>query len=301
MSFEYVLAQAVNGLVIGLLYALMASGLALIFSVLKLVNFAHGEFYMMGAFASYYLATLAGLPPLLSVFLAMVLVFLLGMVVHALLLQPLYTGRVERKDEYAILMTFGLGVLMQNLAMALFGPWTKRPPDFLGGTSALGFLTVDNNRLVVAGLAVALMLGLLLVIGRTFLGRALQAVSQDREAAAIVGINPHRMNRLAFGLGVALAAGAGALIGPIFLISPVMGVLPGIKSFVIIVLGGMGSIKGAILGSLMLGEIESLGSVFFPDPTRGLAYKNAFGVLLLAIVLLIRPTGLFGQRHIRME
>lgn len=301
MSVEYLLAQALNGLVVGLLYALMASGLALIFSVLKLVNFAHGEFYMMGAFVSYYLAILAGLHPILSVFLAMAAVFLFGVIVHMLLLQPLYTGRVERKDEYAILMTFGLGILMQNLAMALFGPWTKRPPDFLVGTTALGFLTIDDNRLVVSGVAIALMLALLLAISRTFLGRALRAVSQDREAAAIVGINPHRMNRLAFGLGVGLAAGAGALIGPIFLISPVMGILPGIKSFVIIVLGGMGSMKGAILGSLLLGEIESLGSVFFLDPTRGLAYKNAFGVLLLAIILLIRPTGLFGERHVRME
>jgi branched-chain amino acid transport system permease protein len=145
------------------------------------------------------------------------------------------------------------------------------------------------------------MVGLLLVIGKTFIGKALRAVSQDRDAAAIVGINPHRMNLLAFGIGVALAGGAGSLIGPIFLISPMMGILPGIKSFVIIVLGGMGSIRGAIIGSLLLGEIESLGSVFFLDPTRGLAYKNAFGVLLLAIVLLLKPTGLFGERHVRME
>ncbi len=294
-------AQVVNGLIIGLLYALMASGLALIFSVLKLVNFAHGQFYMAGAFASYYLATLLGVPPLLSVLLAMLFVFVVGVVVHLLLLQPLYTGQVERKDEYAILMTFGLGILMQNLALALFGPWTKKPPDFAPGVTTLGPLTLDNDRLVVAGMATALMLGLLWVIGRTFVGRALQAVSQDRDAAAIVGINPHRMNRLAFGLGVGLAGGAGALIGPIFLVSPSMGILPGVKSFVIIVLGGMGSIPGAILGALLLGQIESLGSVYLLDPTRGLAYKNAFGVLLLALVLLVKPTGLFGQRHVRME
>jgi len=298
---EFFAAQALNGLVIGLLYALMAIGLSLIFSVLKLVNFAHGECYMMGAFISYYLATLLGIPPILSVFLAMAAMFLIGMAIQYLLLRPLYTGAVERKDEYAILITFGLGIFLQNLAMSVFGPWTKRAPDFLHGTTLLGFLTVDNNRLVVSGVAIVIMVALLIVIGRTFVGKALRAVSQDRDAAAIVGINPHRMNLLAFGIGLALAGGAGALIGPIFLISPVMGVLPGIKSFVIIVLGGMGSIKGAIVGSLLLGEIESLGSVFFLDPTRGLAYKNAFGVLLLAIILLLRPTGLFGERHVRME
>jgi branched-chain amino acid transport system permease protein len=298
---EFLAAQALNGLVIGLLYALIAIGLSLIFSVLKLVNFAHGECYMMGAFVSYYLSTLFGINPILSVFLSMVVVFLIGVLIQYLFLRPIYTGAVERKDEYAILITFGLGIFLQNLAMSVFGPWTKRAPDFISGVTAMGFLTVDNNRLVVSGVAIVIMVTLLLIIGKTFIGKALRAVSQDRDAAAIVGINPHRMNLLAFGIGVALAGGAGALIGPIFLISPVMGILPGLKSFVIIVLGGMGSIRGAIIAGLLLGQVESLGSVFFLDPSRGLAYKNAFGVLLLAIVLLLKPTGLFGERHVRME
>ncbi len=298
---EFFVAQALNGLIIGLLYALIAIGLSLIFSVLKLVNFAHGECYMIGSFVSYYLSTLFGVNPILAVFLSMAIVFLIGVTIQYLFLRPLYTGAVERKDEYAILITFGIGIFLQNLAMSVFGPWTKKSPDFISGISAMGFLTVDNNRLVVSAVAIVIMVGLLLVIGKTFIGKALQAVSQDRDAAAMVGINPHRMNLLAFGIGVALAGGAGSLIGPIFLISPMMGILPGIKSFVIIVLGGMGSIRGAIIGSLLLGEIESLGSVFFLDPTRGLAYKNAFGVLLLAIVLLLKPTGLFGEKHVRME
>nr|NIO06697.1 branched-chain amino acid ABC transporter permease [Deltaproteobacteria bacterium]NIS68302.1 branched-chain amino acid ABC transporter permease [Pseudomonadota bacterium] len=269
---EFFIAQALNGLIIGLLYALIAIGLSLIFSVLKLVNFAHGECYMMGAFVSYYLSTLFGVDPILSVFLSMVIVFLMGVTIQYLFLRPIYTGAVERKDEYAILITFGIGIFLQNLAMSVFGPWTVKSPDFIPGISAMGFLTVDNNRLVVSAVAIVIMVALLLVIGKTFIGKALRAVSQDRDAAAIVGINPHRMNLLAFGIGVALAGGAGSLIGPIFLISPMMGILPGIKSFVIIVLGGMGSIRGAIIGSLLLGEIESLGSVFFLDPTRGLAY-----------------------------
>ena len=298
---ELFVAQALNGLIIGLLYALIAIGLSLIFSVLKIVNFAHGECYMMGAFFSYYFSTLFGINPILSVFLSMAAVFLLGVAIQYLFLRPLYTGAVERKDEYAILITFGLGVFLQNVAMSVFGPWTKKSPDFISGITGIGIFTVDNNRLAVSGAALVIIVALLVIIGMTFVGKALRAVSQDRDASAIVGINPHRMNLLAFGIGVALAGGAGGLIGPIFLISPVMGILPGIKSFVIIVLGGMGSIKGAIIGSLLLGEIESLGSVFFLDPTRGLAYKNAFGVLLLAIVLLLKPTGLFGEKHVRME
>ncbi|MFQ6117246.1 MAG: branched-chain amino acid ABC transporter permease, partial [Candidatus Bipolaricaulia bacterium] len=126
---EFFTAQALNGLIIGLIYALMSVGLALIFSVLKFVNFAHGEFYMIGAFASYYLATLFGIHPILSVLLSMAVVFLLGGLLHYLFLRPIYTEAVERKDEYAILMTFGLGILLQNLAMTVFGPWTKRSPD----------------------------------------------------------------------------------------------------------------------------------------------------------------------------
>lgn len=298
---ELLTAQIVNGLIIGLLYALMAIGLALIFSVLKLVNFAHGQCYMMGAFVSYYFSTHLGLDPILSVLLSMIVVFFIALAIQYLFLRPIYTGAVERKDEYAILITFALGIFLENMAMSVFGPWTVKSPDFISGVAKLGFLTLDYNRLIVSGAAVVIMLALLLVIGKTFLGKALRAVSQDRDAAAIVGINPHRLNLLAFGIGVALAGGAGALMGPIFLISPTMGTLPGIKAFVIIVLGGMGSIKGAIIGSLLLGEVESLGSVYFINPAVGLAYKNAFGVLLLAIVLLVKPTGLFGEKHVKME
>jgi branched-chain amino acid transport system permease protein len=231
----------------------------------------------------------------------MVVVFAVALAIQYLFLRPIYTGAVERKDEYAILITFALGIFLENLAMSVFGPWTVKSPNFLSGVTRVGFLTIDYNRLLVSGAAVVIMTALLLIIGRTFLGKALRAVSQDRDAAAIVGINPHRMNLLAFGIGVALAGGAGALMGPIFLISPTMGTLPGIKAFVIIVLGGMGSIKGAIIGSLLLGEVESLGSVYFINPGVGLAYKNAFGVMLLAIVLLVKPTGLFGEKHVKME
>lgn len=298
---EFWIPQVVNGLVIGVLYALMAIGLSLIFSVLKIVNFAHGEVYMIGAYTSYFMARSFGVNPFLAVFIGMLAGFILGLVIEFLLLRPLFTGAVERKDEYAILITFGLGILIQNLAFVAFGPWIRNPPDFIAGTTTAGFLTVPNNRIVVSALAIIIMLALLLVIGKTFLGKALRAVSQDRDAAAIVGINPHRMNLLAFGIGVALAAGAGALMGPIFTVQPGMGILPGLKSFVIIVLGGMGSIRGAIIGALLLGQMECLVPVLIPDLTRGLAYKNAFGVLLLIIVLLIKPTGLFGEKHVRME
>ena len=223
------------------------------------------------------------------------------MITEFLLLRPVYTGAVERKDEYAILMTFGLSIFLQNLALVVFGPWTRRSPSFLPGTVSVRFLTISNDRMAVAALVILLLAATLIIIDRTFVGKGLRAVSQDRDAAAVVGISPFRMNRLTFGAGAALAGAAGALMGPIFLIFPTMGAMPVIKAFVIIVLGGMGSVRGSIIASLILGEAESLGSVFFPDLTRGLAYKNAFGLLFLVIVLLIRPTGLFGEKHVRME
>ena len=298
---EYLLLQALNGLVVGLVYALMALGLTLIFSVSKIVNFAHGEVYMLGAYASYFLASGLGLHPAAAVLGAMAAGFLIGAAVEGLLLRPLTTGRIERKDEYAILITFGLSIFLQNLALTLFGPWTRRSPSFLEGTASFGFLSISRDRIVVSALAAGVMLLFLFVMGRTFLGKGLRAVSQDRDAAAIAGINPQRMNLFTFGTGSALAAAAGALIGPIFLIFPTMGTMPVIKGFVIIVLGGMGSIKGSIIAALLLGEVESLGPVLIPDISRGLAYKNAFGLLLLSGVLLMRPTGLFGEKHVRME
>lgn len=298
---EYLILQALNGLIIGLIYALMALGLTLIFSVLKIVNFAHGELYMLGAYFSYYLAKLFGFPPVLAVLSSIIIVFFLGVVIEVLFLRPVYTGAVERKDEYAILITFGLSIFLQNLALFVFGPWTRRSPSFMSGTTSFYSLNISNDRLFVSALAVVFMIATLVIIGRTFIGKGLRAVSQDREAAAIAGINPFKMNLLAFGAGSALAAAGGALIGPIFLIFPTMGAMPVIKSFVIIVLGGMGSIKGCIIASLILGEAESLGSVLFPDLTRGLAYKNAIGLLFLVVVLLMKPTGLFGEKHVRMK
>lgn len=298
---EYLILQAINGFIIGLTYALMALGLTLIFSVLKIVNFAHGELYMLGAYASYYLSSKLGLPPVLAVPAAMIIVFCIGVTIEILLLRPVYTGAVERKDEYAILITFGLSLFLQNLALYVFGPWTRRSPSFMSGTVAVSTLTISKDRIIVSVLAIILMVVILLIISKTFLGKGMRAVSQDRNAASVAGINPFQMNMLTFGAGAALAAAGGALIGPIFLIFPTMGGMPVIKAFVIIVLGGMGSIKGSIIASLLLGEIESLGSVLFPDMTRGLAYKNAFGLLFLAILLLIKPTGLFGEKHVRMQ
>jgi branched-chain amino acid transport system permease protein len=136
-----------------------------------------------------------------------------------------------------------------------------------------------------------------LLINKTWIGKALQAVSQNKDAASVVGINPLRMNTLAFSLGVGLAAISGALLASTFSIVPNVGAVPSIRSYVIIVLGGMGSIPGSILGGLMIGLVESFGAGYFPDASRGLTYKNAFGLVIFALVLLFRPNGLFGKKE----
>jgi branched-chain amino acid transport system permease protein len=162
-------------------------------------------------------------------------------------------------------------------------------------------LAITYDRLIAAAGAALLLVLLGLFMTRTMLGHVLDAVSQSRDAAAIVGIDPQRFYSIAFGIGSALAGGAGALIGPIFTLSPTMGDLPGVKAFIIIVLGGMGSIPGSIVGGMLLGLVEGLGVALYPVPDKALAYSSAFGALLLVLTLLIRPTGLFGRRHVRME
>jgi branched-chain amino acid transport system permease protein len=298
---SYFFLISVNGLVIGLIYALTAAGLTLIFSVLRVVNFGHGAFYMLGGYASYYAIAWLGLPPIGGVVAAMAALFAFGALFERLILQPMYTDKVERKDEYSIIVTFGLTILITNLAIVVFGPFAKSPPSFWPGVLIAGPLILPYDRLIAALVAVVLLAGLSWFLARTSLGQALEAVSQSRESAAVIGINPRRMYTIAFGIGSALAGGAGAAIGPIFALSPSMGELPAVQAFIIIVLGGMGSVGGSVVGGVLLGLVQSLGVGFLPDPNRALAYTQAFGALLLIITLLVSPTGLFGRAHARLE
>ncbi len=291
--------QVINGLIIGVFYALSALGLAIIFGVLRIVNFAHGELYMAGGFAYYVLVSLLGVPPIAAVPLAAALLFAFGMAIEATIIRPIHQGKVERADEYAIMITFGLAILLQNLALAVFGPWTKRADAVISGRVTFGELIVSGDRLAASGIGILLILCVLYVLHRTWAGKAMRAVSQDRATAAVLGVNSKRASMMAFGVGAALAGAAGALMGPVFLVHPGMGVIPAIKAYVVIVLGGLGSLWGAILGALILGVVENLATVLIPDTTRALAYKDAYGLGLLVLVLLVRPQGLFGEKERR--
>ena len=295
---EYFLALCTTGLVMGVIYALMALGLTLIFSILRVINFAHGEFYMLGGYASYFiLNAFTGLHPLLAVPLAGLIAALIGLAFEIVFLRPMHQERIERPDEYAILITFGLSFFLMNLALAVFGPYPHSPPSFFRGAVRLGFVNVSADRLTASALSLILLALLLVIINKTWVGKALRAVSQDKQAAAVVGINPLAMNTIAFALGVGLAAMAGALLASSFLLSPDVGAVPSIRSYVIIVLGGMGSIQGSILGGILIGLVESLAAGYYPDPSRALNYKTAFGLVIFALVLLFRPRGFFGRKE----
>jgi branched-chain amino acid transport system permease protein len=295
---DYFISLTITGLVMGIIFALMALGLTLIFSILNVINFAHGEFYMLGGYAMYLLLeSFAGFPPLLMVPIGGILVAILGVVFEIAFLRPMHDEKIERPAEYAVLITFGLSFFLLNLALAVWGPYPHTPPSFIEGSVRLGPIFVSADRLVAGAMSLLLLGLLLLLINKTWLGKALRAVSQDTQAAAVVGINSDVMNTIAFSMGVGLAAISGALLASTFSVTPDVGAVPAIRSYIIIVLGGMGSIPGSIIGAIIIGLVESFGAGYFPDPSRALNYKSVYGLVVFALVLLVRPQGLFGRKE----
>jgi len=285
----------VNGLVFGLFYALMAVGLAMIFGVLKVVNFAHGEFYMIGAYTYVLVALKLGISPWLALPFAAAAGAALGWIVERTLMRPLYEGYGSwaiMKDEYAVVVTFGLSLLLINLVDKVVGPYPYRGP-MLTETSrfALGPVMLNGQKLIAAGVSLALLVALAVFIKRSLWGRQIQAVAQNRFGASLAGIDATHTTSLIFSISGLLAALAGALLAPLINPSPDVGAFPAIKSYVIVVLGGMGSVWGAMIASLLLGVLESFFAVYVSYD-----YRDAFGLLILTLVLLLRPHGLLGER-----
>jgi branched-chain amino acid transport system permease protein len=286
---QYVL----SGLVIGVIYSLMALGITFIYSIMKMINWGMGEFYMIGSYVQYALiVTLLGRDLwYVAVPLSMGAVFVLGLVIQRVLLRPMYVGGIERRDEYATIITIALMVFFRNLAIVLGGPNQYAPPDYARPVT-LGTLPISGNRFVALVGTLVLLALFYLVIKQTWVGRALRGAAQNRVGIQTAGIDVLRLDMLAFGVGVALAAAAGALLAPDFLVYPENGAISTFKGFEIIVIGGLGSILGSIVGGVLLGVIEALGSVFVSA-----AYKDLYGFLLLIALLVFRPTGLFGERE----
>tara|TARA_Y100001001_G_scaffold162120_1_gene187980 strand:+ start:289 stop:1200 length:912 start_codon:yes stop_codon:yes gene_type:complete len=299
----YLLAQVVNGVIFGLIYALIALGLTIVFSIMRVVNFSHGEFYMIGGYTLYALTASAvtflsiplSLPTIVGLPLAMIAVAIFSVAVERGLLRPVYTVRMDRPEEYAIILTFGLSLFLQYGALTTVGPYEMTPGSFWDGSKHIfGDLYLAGDRLFAAGTSALLIAITLYCIYGTWTGRALMATAQNRVGSTIVGINTIRMNVIAMALAGLLAGAAGAAMAPIFLVYPDVGQIPVIKAFVIIVLGGMGSIPGAVIAAIILGLVESLGSIYL-----SVAYRDVFAFLVLIGVLLFRPHGLLGQKERR--
>jgi len=285
----------VNGLIIGLFYALMAIGLSLIFGILRIVNFAHGEFYMIGAYAYTLIALFFGISPWLTLPCAFIAGMALGWATERLLMRPLYSGYASwgvMKDEYAVIITFALSLLLINLVDKVIGPNGYRGPSLVATTRVeIGPFMASGHRLMAAGIALLVLIAVGLFVRYSYWGRQIQAVAQNRLGASLAGIDTAKASAIVFALSGGLAALAGALLSPIINATPDVGAFPAVKSYVIVVLGGMGSIPGAAVASLVLGVLESFGAVYI-----SYGYRDTFGLVILILVLLFRPHGLFGER-----
>jgi len=288
IPIQALMGQLLIGLINGSFYALLSLGLAVIFGLLNIINFAHGAFYMMGAFGAYLLLSTLGLNYWWSLIIAPVVVGAIGMVLERTMLKRLY----QLDHLYGLLLTFGLALIIQGLFRNQYGssglPYAI--PSQLQGGQNLGFMFLPNYRawVIVASLVVCLLTWF--VIEHTRLGGYLRAATENPQLVQAFGINVPRMVTLTFGFGVALAALAGVMAAPIYQVSPLMGADIIIVVFAVVVIGGMGSIMGAIVTGFGLGLIEGLTKVFYPEASTTAIF------IIMTIVLLVRPAGLFGAQ-----
>lgn len=284
-----------NGLIYGCFYALMAVGLAMIFGVLKIVNFAHGEFFMIGAYTYVLVALNFSVSPWLALPCAAIGGAALGWIVERLLMRPLYAGYASwgfMKDEYAVVVTFGLSLLLVNLVDKVVGPYSYKGPALIETSRfALGPVMLTGQKAIATVVAVFIMIALALFLKKSVWGKQIQAVAQNRLGASLAGIDATRTTSLIFAISGMLAALSGALLAPLVNPSPDVGSFPAIKSYVIVVLGGMGSVWGAMIAALIVGVSEAFFSVY-----GSYDYRDAFGLAILVLVLLLRPQGLLGQK-----
>ncbi|GAA4339861.1 branched-chain amino acid ABC transporter permease [Pigmentiphaga soli] len=278
-----------NGLVLGATYALLGIGLTLIFGIMRVVNFAHGELYALGAYVSYAAVSLLGLDYLASLLLAALAGLALGALIERLLLRRRNLAAI---DEVMLIM-IGVMIVMQNAELLMWGGVAKSVASpFPQEPLVLGPVSVSPLRLFVLCAALALLAVFYFVIERSRLGLSMRATFQDRDAARIVGVDVSRIYTLTFALGSCLAAMAGALLAPVFVVTPTMGDLASLKAFAIVILGGLGNLAGAAMGGFALALVEEFGAGYIST-----AYRDALGFLVILAVMLIRPQGLFAVRE----
>ena len=282
-----ILQLAINGLLLGGMYGLISIGLTLIFGVLEIVNFAHGEFLMLAMYAAYFLFQLYGVDPYLSLVIILPLFFLIGVAVQRVTIQPILSAPPLNQ----IFMTVGLSMVLQNLALFFWkADYRTVKTSYSSLTLKTAGLMISFPRLVAFILAMGLIAGLLIFLQKTYTGKAIRALAQERKAAMLMGINVYRTYQIAFGMGIACVGAAGAMLMPVFFVFPSVGTLFVLIAFVVVILGGYNSLTGALVGGLIIGVVEAF-SGFFISPHL----KEAIYFVIFILILLFRPTGLFGR------
>lgn len=276
---------AANGLMTGLVYILMALGFTLIFGIMRVVNFAHGELYMIGAFAILILFGTLEVNYYLAVVVSVIIAAIFGIIIERALLR-----RFVGQELNGMIMALAISISLQALAGIFFGPQEQSVARPISGIFNIGGVIVPRDRIVVGGIALLVLAAFYIFLRYTRYGLAMRAVSQDPDAAALQGIRPALIYTMAFTIGSLLAGLAGALMAPIYTIFPYMGSVPMMKAFIVVILGGLGSLPGAVIGGLLLGMVESGVASFYSST---IATMVAFGLVIL--ILLFRPNGLMGR------
>jgi branched-chain amino acid transport system permease protein len=292
MTFDLFLQQLTNGISLGSLFALIAIGYTMVYGILRLINFAHGDIFMMAIYFAFFGVVTFGIPWYISFFLVIVLTALLGMLVEATAYRP-----IREAPRISILISaIGASFLLENLAIVLFGGMPKPfpAPAVFTDVIQIGSVSIEKIIFYIPVITIICLLILVYLIKKTKIGLAMRAVSKDQETARLMGVNVNRTISITFGIGSALAAVGGLMWGMRYpQVAPLMGVLPGLKCFIAAVIGGIGDITGAVIGGFILGVGEIMLVAFLPDLT---GYRDAFAFILLIVILLYKPTGIMGEK-----
>jgi len=278
----------INGILMGSVYAIMGLGLSLIFGVLRIINLAHGNLMVVGMFVSYWLFSLFGIDPYLSIVASALLLFIFGFLIQRFLLNPI----IDAPEEASVLITLGLGIVIQNILLMMFGPdyYTVETPYKLSVLTYKGVI-IDMAKIFTFGVSLIITFVFFSFLQWTELGRAIRAASNNREAAMLMGINVKKIYCTAFAIGAATVATAGSCVSTFIPTSQEAGILFTMTSFVVVIIGGVGNYLGALTGGFLIGIVEEFGTVLISG-----AMKKVISFGLLVIILLFRPEGLLGRR-----
>ncbi len=280
----------VNGILLGGIYALVSLGLTLIFGVMRIINFAHGQFLMLAMYATYWLFQLYGVDPYVSILIVVPLMLAIGMGAYRMIIQPI----IDASEMTHVFATLGLNLSLQGIALFLWqGDFRGIRTSYYSMVIHLGPLYINLPRLIIFLCAIAAILALFLFLKKTYTGKAIRASAQKRVAAQLMGVNLSKIYMIAFGIGIAIVGLTGAVLMPIYEVFPSVGSLFALVAFVVVVLGGLGNLGGALVGGIVIGVVESVSGVFIAP-----ALKEGVYFIIFVVILLLRPTGIFGKAAI---